>query len=100
VILENLRFLDGKVDIWIRVPVIPNFNDDKTLFMIAELAEHMQSVKKLCLLPYHRWGSGKYAGLGMDYRLESLVTPLSERMEEIAQQCRDLGSEKVEICVV
>ena len=100
VILENLCFLDGKVDIWIRVPMIPNFNDDKTLFMIAELAERMHSVKKLCLLPYHRWGSGKYAGLGMDYRLESLVSPLSERMEEIAQQFRNLGLEKIEISVV
>jgi pyruvate formate lyase activating enzyme len=100
VILENLRFLDGKVDIWIRVPVIPNFNDDKTLFMIAELAERMPSVKKLCLLPYHRWGSGKYAGLGMDYRLESLVPPLPERMEEVVQHCQGLGSEKVEIYVV
>jgi hypothetical protein len=36
----------------------------------------------------------------MDYRLESLVSPLSERMEEIAQQFRNLGLEKVEISVV
>jgi pyruvate formate lyase activating enzyme len=59
----------------------------------------MHSVKKICLLPYHQWGSGKYEGLGMNYRLKSLVTPSSERMEEITQQCRNLGLEKVEISV-
>lgn len=99
IILENLHFLDGKVNIWIRVPVIPGFNDDKTILMIAEMASHMHSVKKLCLLPYHQWGSGKYAGLGMDYRLENLLSPSSERMEKIARQCRNLASEKLEISV-
>ncbi|KQC06291.1 MAG: hypothetical protein APR62_01255 [Smithella sp. SDB] len=99
VILENLRFLDGKVNIWIRVPVIPDFNDDKTILAIADMASQMHSVKKFCLLPYHQWGSGKYAALGMDYKLEDMSTPSSERMDKIAHQCRNLVSEKLEISV-
>jgi len=99
IFLENLHFLDGKVNIWIRVPVIPGFNNDKTILMIAEMASHMHSVKKLCLLPYHQWGSGKYAGLGLNYRLENLPIPSTEKMEKITQQCQNLVSGRLEISV-
>lgn len=69
-ILDNLRFLDGRVPIWLRVPVIPGFNDgEENLRSVVELASGLD-IEKLCFLPYHRWGSGKYEGLGREYGFE------------------------------
>lgn len=65
-ILENLqKLMESAATIWIRIPVIPGFNDS---------IEHMQQVKsfldrsgkteKVELLPYHAMGKSKYAALG------------------------------------
>ncbi|MBI2890423.1 MAG: glycyl-radical enzyme activating protein [Nitrospirae bacterium] len=67
IIMENLRYLAGKVDLWIRVPVIPGFNDDpRTLARIFRLSKACRA-EKLWFLPYHKWGIGKYAKLGRRY---------------------------------
>ncbi len=73
-IFNNLEYLSGKTRIWIRVPLIPGFNDDKA--GICAIAEKIRRLcfDKLCILPYHNWGSGKYAALGRSY-------PLSEKDE-------------------
>jgi len=66
-ILENLRFISGRVPVWMRVPLIPGFNDgEAALSGIVALAGEL-SPQKLFFLPYHAWGSAKYAGLGRDY---------------------------------
>jgi len=63
-ILDNLRFLSGNVDLWLRVPVIPGFNDDPgTIAAILSLVGEI-SYSRLFFLAYHQWGTGKYEWLG------------------------------------
>lgn len=68
-ILENLEKLAeaGKSRIWIRIPVIPDFNASVMLFQ--KIAERLngQPIEKVSLLGYHEWGKSKYEALGRDY---------------------------------
>lgn len=52
----------------IRVPVIPGFNDsEKEILEIAAYADSLPGVGRIHLLPYHKYGQGKYEGLGRPY---------------------------------
>lgn len=82
-ILENARRIakDAK-ELIIRVPVIPTFNNTKEeIRAIAEFAASLPNVKQLHLLPYHRLGQDKYAGLGRTYTLSSIEPMTEEYMQ-------------------
>lgn len=66
-ILENLRKLgEAGARIWIRVPVIPDFNDDTAqMERIATIASSVPGVERVTLMPYHTLGKSKYATLGL-----------------------------------
>ncbi|MFW9938621.1 MAG: glycyl-radical enzyme activating protein [Candidatus Thorarchaeota archaeon] len=71
IILRNLEnALKKNVKIWIRVPVIPGFNNSAEY--MEELAKFLRdkSVEKVSLLPYHEWGKHKYKFLGRVYPLQ------------------------------
>lgn len=73
IIIENLRRLaaEGK-DIWIRIPIIPDFNDNaRELEAIADLLSGLSSVKQVTLMPYHSLGASKYETLGMTYGFDT-----------------------------
>ena len=66
-ILENLEKL-GKAgaNIWIRVPVIPDFNDNSAeMERIAEIVAGTPGVRQVTLMPYHTLGKSKYPTLGL-----------------------------------
>ena len=67
IILENAKRLsDSGKDIWIRVPVIPDFNNSETeMTAIAAFVSSLASVKQVTLMPYHTLGINKYRTLGM-----------------------------------
>ena len=65
-ILENARRLSaaGKA-MWVRVPVIPGFNDDEAeMRRIADFVRQLPSVESVTLMPYHTLGKSKYETLG------------------------------------
>ena len=66
-ILENLRKLGQTgANIWIRVPVIPDVNDDTTeMERIAQIAASIPGVSRVTLMPYHTLGKSKYQTLGL-----------------------------------
>ena len=43
------------------------------------------------LLPYHRIGSDKYAGLGREYLMEGVEPPSKELMNELLQVVESYG---------
>jgi pyruvate formate lyase activating enzyme len=93
-ILENIKSLSKqKVDIIIRVPIIPGINDSKD--NIHETARFVASlngsIKEVEILPYHKFGIGKYAILGRKYELENLEVPEQEYMEEIKGEMEVYG---------
>ena len=61
-IIDNIKRLSeaGK-SIWIRVPVIPDFNNNEDeMTAIAELAASLKTVEQVTLMPYHTLGASKY----------------------------------------
>ena len=89
-ILENARKLaQSGVDLTIRVPVIPTFNNTpQEIYAIAKFAESLPGVTRLHLLPYHRLGEDKYTGLGRDYRLKEIKPQSNEALEELREVAR------------
>ncbi len=85
-ILENLQRIDQRAKpIWIRIPLIPGYNDsEENLGRIAEMARHLTAVKKISILPYNSAAGAKYRLIGRDYSLEGLDYS-NEREQEILQ---------------
>lgn len=86
-ILENAQYIAKNAkELVIRVPVIPTFNDTpEEIAQIANFVSTLPNVKKMHLLPYHRFGVDKYSGLGRQYELENIVTPSDEHMNVLLQ---------------
>ncbi len=71
-ILENVRWLNQQEKpLWIRVPVIPGFNNnEREMTAIANMVSCLSCVEQVTLMPYHTLGSGKYETLGMEYQYD------------------------------
>ncbi len=93
-ILENARKIaeSGACKLIIRVPVVPTFNDSvEEIKAIARFADTLPGVEKLHLLPYHRLGQDKYAGLGREYTMAHIVPPAREHMEELLRAAESVS---------
>lgn len=93
IVLENAKKIsEYGVNLTIRVPVIPGFNDsEKEIQDIANFARTLRNVKELHLLPYHIFGTDKYAGLNRDYSLDSIEPPTSKKMERLLKIVNSVG---------
>jgi pyruvate formate lyase activating enzyme len=96
-VLDNLRALDALgARIWLRVPLVPGMNDDPRAFeAIARLVSPLRSVEKICLLPYHRIGTGKLARIGRRNGFDA-TSPSETKLDELAGLLR-AGCRRVEI---
>ncbi|MBW1732417.1 MAG: glycyl-radical enzyme activating protein [Deltaproteobacteria bacterium] len=94
-ILENLEELASRKDpkIWIRIPVIPGFNDTRE--NIGMLKEFLKDIRadKISLLPYHTWGVAKYEKLGLKYPLMDTEPMDTERCVWIKSELEECGME-------
>ena len=81
-ILENAKYIAENANhLIIRVPVVPTFNDTPSeIAAIARFADSLPNVTEMHLLPYHRLGQDKYAGLGRTYLMDGIAPPTSEHM--------------------
>jgi len=84
-ILANLeKVMDsGKARTWIRIPVIPGYNDSNEY--MEGLARKLGGMKaeKVSVLGYHEFGRPKYQSLGKAYQLSGRKPLSEERMSEI-----------------
>ena len=94
-ILENLRRIAGygKVRLWIRLPVIPGFNDSREHFEKLAAAIKGLPAEKVSLLTYHEWGKPKYEALGREYQMKGTEAPTAVKMEQLAEIIRAVGLE-------
>ena len=95
-ILKNLEMtLASGVPVTMRVPLIPGINDsDQELKEIARIA--MDSLKKpgkVELLPYHKFGMGKYQQLDREYELTELTTQEAPELEKMKGLLESFGLE-------
>lgn len=82
----------------IRVPVIPGFNDTpEEIRDIAAYTRHLGNVKRLHLLPYHRLGQDKYAGLGREYLMGDVEPPSNEKMRELLHTAKQASGMECQI---
>ena len=84
-ILENAKLIAKEAKrLIIRTPVIPTFNDTEAeIREIARFAASLEGVSEMHLLPYHRIGSDKYAGLSRQYGMAHIEPPSKQHMEEL-----------------
>lgn len=80
IIMENLLKLSGQKEVWLRMPLIANFNDSEDhLGRVTTLAKEV-GVRKLSLLPYHEGGIAKCRQLGRPYPWPHAKAPSDERL--------------------
>lgn len=93
-ILENLRRLSktGK-EIWIRIPVVPGFNDavDTHIRMASFLFGLSGNICRVDLLPYHNWCQDKYDWLGLDWSMAAFEAIDPSLLETTADIYRESG---------
>lgn len=85
-ILENLKktVAETSATVIVRVPVIPGANDSDENMEATAAFVQQAGVGIVHILPYHRMGLGKYAGLCREYPLgEEVESPSDERMQQI-----------------
>jgi len=88
-ILDNLARLDRVgTPIRLRCPLIPGINDDELhLEQIGHLAEQNSCVEAVDLMPYHRFGFGKF-GAPSPKELAGVTAPDAARMDDWISQIR------------
>ena len=92
-ILENAKRIARDCHhLIIRTPVIPTFNDtEEEIAAIAEFAASLEGVSEMHILPYHKMGMDKYAGLGREYALPDIEPPSKEHMQRLLEVVRSKG---------
>jgi pyruvate formate lyase activating enzyme len=83
-VLDNARRAAAKRRTWLRVPLIPGYNDSaENLQAVARFGLEI-GAEKVSLLPYHIWGKSKYERLGRKYPMEDVPLP----PDSLAQDCQ------------
>ena len=92
-VLENHKRLDQvHRNIWIRLPIVPGFNDDlDNLKQIAQVVAGLHHITLVNLLPFHRTGLHKYQRLGLTHRLDGVQAPSADLMQQTVRVFADLG---------
>jgi pyruvate formate lyase activating enzyme len=91
-ILANAQLLaQQNVPMHIRLVMVPGINDSPEeirgrMDFVKELGDSVQQVD---ILPYHRYGAGKYPRLGLDYPLMDLPEHTDAQVDEIRAQVED-----------
>ena len=92
-ILSNLEkaMSSGKSRIWVRIPVIPGYNDSNEY--IEKLAGKLNGMKaeKVSVLGYHEFGRPKYQSLGKAYQLSGRKPLGNIRINEIVEIFKSAG---------
>jgi pyruvate formate lyase activating enzyme len=88
-IIENFYLTASSVRTWLRVPVIPGYNDsEENIMNFMDLAKK-GNVEKVSLLPYHEYGKAKYDQLGRNYRLGHLKPPNNDSLQRLQKHFQD-----------
>jgi len=93
-VLENLARLSRAHDnVWIRVPVVPGFNDTpQEMEAIARVAAECRAVRQVWLLPYHGSWAAKPERFGKEAPgAAGIAPPSGELMERFARIFRAQG---------
>ena len=86
-VLENIKRIDeadAELSYIVRMPVIPGVNDTAdNIRKTAEFVNQLKRVKRIELLPYHRYGVSMYRALLRDYTLQKVGVPSEEQLNDL-----------------
>ena len=91
-ILSNLESaLQSNADVTVRIPLIPGVNDAEE--KLHTMGKTLQGVgaKQVCVIPFHRLGSGKYKALGMAYEFAEIQPMPRAKLQEAAALLAQYG---------
>lgn len=94
-ILENMKRL-GEIgaEIVIRIPVIEGVNaTEENIFQSAAFVKKYLPKAKIELLPYHKFGFGKYEALGYELPCDAFAAPNKEKIKRLHEIIREIGVE-------
>lgn len=87
IILENLIRISNLTKTIVRIPVIPNVNDNiEAIREIAEFTKLMKNINEINLLPYHNFGENKYNLLGRIYPLHGVKELPKDKINLLKQE--------------
>lgn len=91
IILRNVRKIPKHVKVWLRIPLIPKYNDSQEkLKRVVELGKEI-GVEKVSILPFNKFGEGKYRNMGKQFPMAE-VRPLSnEKIHEVKRYIESFG---------
>jgi len=92
IILENLIRISFITKLIVRVPIIPNVNDNpEEIKAIGEFAKLLSGVDTIHLLPYHNYGENKYIMLGKEYPMRETEPNKEEKLNLLKDVIESLG---------
>jgi pyruvate formate lyase activating enzyme len=90
-ILENAKKIASRVRMWLRLPLIPGYNDsDSNLLDTARFAMEI-GAEKVSVLPYHELGAAKYAKLGRVYSMVGARPPEEAEVNRAGEFFKKVG---------
>lgn len=91
-ILDNFqRIHDAGVQLLVRIPVIPDFNDDMENWeRVAAFLRPYPDVP-VELLAYHRYGISKYEAIGRPYTMTDWPVPEAQAMRQYREYLQNAG---------
>ena len=72
----------------IRIPYVPEYNDDQ-MEKIANFLAGLKNIVKVRVLPYHNYAGSKYEALGMENTLPATL-PTPEALEQAKTTIRTI----------
>ena len=86
-ILDNLRALsESDVEVWIRIPLIPGFNDDAAnIGATGAFIEGLPRRHRVFVLPYHGIAAGKHSRLEETADQPGLQSPGMEAIDAVTE---------------
>ncbi len=97
IILENVRKLaTSGVGMILRLPLVPGHNDEEaTLRSLGAFASEVQPSGGLEVMPFHRFGEGKYDRIRKDYTLQDMESAEDDDVRRAVELLREAGANKV-----
>jgi pyruvate formate lyase activating enzyme len=91
-ILSNLQKLAETCPVIVRVPLIPNINDDEeNIRNMGEFLLNLKALEAIDLLPYHKLGVSKYKRLNKPYAIKDVTPPTPERIRTVQKALEEFG---------
>jgi pyruvate formate lyase activating enzyme len=91
-ILSNLERIAAMNQVIVRMPLIPDINDDEeNIKAVATFLSRLGKIEEVHLLPYHRLGVSKYEKLKKEYKLDKIAPPVQGGIEAVQRVLEQFG---------